>query len=157
MITKDLHGERIVEDERRSVVELVGGSTHSDTQGGERRPCVVHGDLVPTENALEPESAEVSQRDCHDDDADRKAYAAIAEGEVDCAVECAVIDEDEYDCAEGCREEGHKAGGHSHEQTCEPTEVPERDAEEVSGAEGSGGCGCDRGWLRHTIRIAVYG
>lgn len=113
--------------------------------------------LIPAKDALEPKCAEVGQSECHDEDADGETYAAIAEGEVDCAVECSVAYEDEDDCAEGCREEGHKAGGYSHQQAGEPAEVAEWDAEEVSSAKSSGRSVGGRGSLRHAIRITVYG
>ena len=139
---EDGDGDGVVEDEGRGVVELVGGAAHGDTQGGARRARVVARGLAPAQDALEPERAEVAERDDHDGEADGQADAAVAEGEVDVGVGCGVDDEDEDDGAEGGSEEGEKAGGDSDEQAAEPAEVAERDAEQIAGAEGSRGYGC---------------
>jgi hypothetical protein len=81
---EDGDGDGVVEHQRLGVVELVGGAAHGDTERGAR--WAMRGPwmgLAPAEDTLEPEGAEVAERQRHNDYADGEAYAAIAEGEVD--------------------------------------------------------------------------
>src|ERR1035441_4825562 len=114
--------------------------------------------LAPAQDALEPKSAKIGESEYEDDHADGEANSAIAVCEVDGAVECGVVDEDEEYGAEGGCEEREESRRDADEQTAEPVEVAERDAEHIPCAEGPWGWGrvC-RGRLGRTGRIAVYG
>lgn len=89
--------------------------------------------LSAAELAADPETAEVGEGKDGDREADGKANAAVADGEVYGVVAGSVVEEDAHDAEEGGGEEGGESGGEAHEQGGEPAEIANRNAEEVPG------------------------
>ena len=102
--------------------------------------------LPVAEDSFGPEGAEIAEGDDGDEDAERQADEAVADGEIGFVSE-GVVKEDADDAEEGADEEGCHADGESHDEGGEPAEIADGRAEDVAVGEGLVlvvGCGSQR-------------